>query len=597
MHYVALATDYDGTIAHNGDVDAPTLAALDRLRGASRKLILVTGRELDDLIRVMPRLDLFDMVVAENGAVLYSPATKQERLLAPPPPPAFAEALRRAGVSPLSVGRVIVASWEPNEGKVLATIREMGLELQIIFNKGAVMVLPAGINKESGLRAALDELEISPRNVVAVGDAENDFAFLDLCGMPVAVANALPRLKDAAALVTQGERGDGVAELVDRWLASDLADVDETNPRQHVPLAGPLDEGSDGLALVPVRQSLLLTGTSGGGKSTLTSGVLERLAAHDFQFVVLDPEGDYEGMGDAVAIGSAATPPRPEDVLEVLRKTATSVAVNLLGVQLADRPGYLAGMLPELLALRERTGRPHFIVVDEAHHMLPATWDPGATALPSGLKGFMFVTVKPEALSPRTLDCVDRAMAVGADALAALTAFAAVHGLPVPGGEAGVELGEVLTLSRTDPAPRRFKVIPGTAERRRHVRKYAEGKLGDDKAFFFRGPDDALKLRATNLVMFLEMADGVDDATWQWHRTRGDYSAWLETSIKDAELSAELHDIEQSAAPPDDARPAGPWRDRAALHAAGLTAAGEGQPGRPSTFLAMMVRWISDDPP
>jgi len=226
MHYVALATDYDGTIAHHGEVDPPTLAALERLRGASRRLILVTGRELDDLIRCMDRLDLFDLMVAENGALLYWPATRQERTLAAPPPPEFAERLRAAGVQPLSVGRVIVASWEPNEGKVLTTIRDMGLELQIIFNKGAVMVLPAGVNKESGLRAALEELEVSPRNVVAVGDAENDFAFLNLCGMPVAVANALPRLKDAAALVTQGERGEGVAELVDRWLADDLADVD-----------------------------------------------------------------------------------------------------------------------------------------------------------------------------------------------------------------------------------------------------------------------------------------------------------------------------------------------------------------------------------
>jgi len=126
----------------------------------------------------------------------------------------------------------------------------------------------------------------------------------------------------------------------------------------------------------------------------LTTGLLERFSERDFQFVVMDPEGDYEGLGDAVAIGSATAPPRPEEVLEILRKTASSVAVNLLGVKLEDRPGYLAGLLPELLALRERTGRPHFVVVDEAHHMLPATWDPGATALPGGLKGFLFVTVR-----------------------------------------------------------------------------------------------------------------------------------------------------------------------------------------------------------
>ena len=305
---------------------------------------------------------------------------------------------------------------------------------------------------------------------------------------------------------------------------------------------------------MPVRQSLLLTGTSGGGKSTLTTGLLERLSEHDFQFVVMDPEGDYEGLGDAVAIGSANDAPRAEEVLEILRKTASSVAVNLLGVKLEDRPGYLAGLLPELLAHRERTGRPHFVVVDEAHHMLPATWDPGATALPSGLRGFMFVTVRPEALSPRTLDCVDRALAVGDEARAALALFARAHGLPEPEGAAAVERGEVLTMSRTDPAARRYKVIPGTSERRRHVRKYAEGKLGDDKAFFFRGAEGKLRLRATNLVMFLEMADGVDDETWAWHRDRGDFSAWVESSIRDVDLAAELRGIEASRMPPDAAR-------------------------------------------
>lgn len=234
MHYVALATDYDGTIAHNGEVDEPTLAALERLRGASRRLVLVTGRELDDLIRCMPRLDLFDIVVAENGALLYWPATKQERTLAAPPPPEFAQRLREAGVSPLSVGRVIVASWEPNEGKVLATIRDMGLELQIIFNKGAVMVLPSSVNKATGLAAALQRLDIDPRHVVGVGDAENDHAFLKTCGCAVAVANAIPALMREADIVTEGERGAGVAELIDRMIATDLQDITALHERVQV---------------------------------------------------------------------------------------------------------------------------------------------------------------------------------------------------------------------------------------------------------------------------------------------------------------------------------------------------------------------------
>ena len=49
----------------------------------------------------------------------------------------------------------------------------------MIFNKGAVMILPSGVNKATGLAAALEELGLSPHNVVGVGDAENDHAFLE----------------------------------------------------------------------------------------------------------------------------------------------------------------------------------------------------------------------------------------------------------------------------------------------------------------------------------------------------------------------------------------------------------------------------------
>jgi hypothetical protein len=46
-----------------------------------------------------------------------------------------------------------VATWEPHQATVLEAIRELGLEHHIIFNKGAVMVLPPGINKAAGLEA------------------------------------------------------------------------------------------------------------------------------------------------------------------------------------------------------------------------------------------------------------------------------------------------------------------------------------------------------------------------------------------------------------------------------------------------------------
>src|SRR5262249_37067687 len=125
---------------------------------------------------------MFDRVIAENGALDYDPATEKERLLGPEPSPQFVARLRQMGVSPLSVGRCIVATWEPHETTVLQVIKELGLELQIIFNKGAVMVLPPGVNKAVGLAAALNDMQLSAHNVVGVGDAENDHAFLCACG-------------------------------------------------------------------------------------------------------------------------------------------------------------------------------------------------------------------------------------------------------------------------------------------------------------------------------------------------------------------------------------------------------------------------------
>ena len=186
---------------------------------------MVTGRELPDLQSVFAHLDVFDLIVAENGALLYDPRTDTRTPLAPAPPPRFVEALRERGVGPISVGAVIVATWEPHEATVLAVIKDMGLELDVIFNKGAVMVLPSGVNKGTGLRAALGTLGLSEHSVVGVGDAENDHSLLGTSGFGVAVANALPALKDRADLVTQRDHGAGVVELMERILASDLADV------------------------------------------------------------------------------------------------------------------------------------------------------------------------------------------------------------------------------------------------------------------------------------------------------------------------------------------------------------------------------------
>jgi HAD superfamily hydrolase (TIGR01484 family) len=164
MLFCALASDYDGTLARDGRIDEPTLEALRRFKATGKKLILITGRELADLRAVFEHLDDFDAVVVENGAVMYLPATHEERPLAAPPPERFVASLRAKGVKPLSVGRSIVATWTPNESVVLETIRELGLDWQLTFNKGAVMCLPPGINKAS-CRRTMSWASAMPRTI------------------------------------------------------------------------------------------------------------------------------------------------------------------------------------------------------------------------------------------------------------------------------------------------------------------------------------------------------------------------------------------------------------------------------------------------
>ncbi|MBW4697601.1 MAG: HAD-IIB family hydrolase [Aphanocapsa lilacina HA4352-LM1] len=548
MHYLALACDYDGTLATDGRVDDRTLEALERLRNSGRKLLLVTGRELDDLTRVFAHLELFERVVAENGALLYRPASKEAVRLGPEPPEAFVERLRERGVSPLSLGRVIVATWEPNETAVLEAIRDLGLELQVIFNKGAVMVLPPGVNKASGLAVALEELGLSAHNVVGVGDAENDHAFLRACECAVAVANALPMLKEQADLVTAGARGAGVIELVERLVDSDLEDLEPGIERHNILLGTGTDRSE--ISLRPYGTSVLLAGTSGGGKSTFTAGMLERVIEQGYQFCLVDPEGDYEQFEGSLVLGDSSQPPQPAKVLELLAQPDQNVIVNLLGVQLADRPGYFADLLPQLQLLRVQTGRPHWIVVDEAHHLLPSTWDPATLTLPHALQGMVLVTVHPESVSAAALLPVDSVYAVGEHPARTIAAFCERIGLSAPQLDPPkLQPGEVMAWDRhTGEAPYLFRIAPPRAERRRHLRKYAEGKLGEDRSFYFRGPQARLNLRAHNLELFRQMAVGVDEETWLFHLRSGDYSCWFREAIKDRDLAEEAARIEADRA-------------------------------------------------
>jgi hydroxymethylpyrimidine pyrophosphatase-like HAD family hydrolase len=545
MRYCVLALDYDGTIASHGSVSGDTIEALTRVKDSGRTLVLITGRHLPDLKNVFPSLEVFHKVIAENGALIYDPRTREERLLCEGPNQQLMDLLTKRRV-PFSPGRCILETWEPHHLPVLEAIKELGLDLQVIFNKGAVMVLPSGLNKASGLAAALSDLRMSAHNTVSAGDAENDLPSLTASACGVAVANALPTLKERADFVTRESNGEGVRELIDQLLADDLASLDSRITRHALTAGTPVTDGKTDLRINPGRKSILVVGPSASGKSTAVSGIIEQLAEQKYQFCLVDPEGDYENFAGAISMGSPKERPDPDAVIKTLEPPGQNVVVNLLAISVGDRPGFLQTLLPRLAELRSQTGRPHWVILDEAHHMLPPSWSPVAASFPIEFEGMIFITVHPDRVSPVALRSVDVVIATGDSASDSIAQFTAAIQVEPPAREQiSPKPGQALVWFRREGTTvKLIKVHLTKGERRRHRRSYAEGELSAEQSFYFRGPGNKLNLKAQNLMIFMQLAEGVDEETWKYHLRRNDYSKWFREKIKDDKLAADTEAVE-----------------------------------------------------
>jgi len=553
MQYHALAADYDGTLATDGVVDPQTVDALRRLRESGRRLILVTGRIVEQLRQVFPQIRLCDIVVADNGAVLYEPETDKVHPLVERPPQEFIEELARRGVPRIEVGDVIVATWEPHETTVLQTIRDLGLELQIIFNKGAVMVLPTGVNKATGLKAALTKLCLSHHNTVGVGDAENDEAFLKLCDASVAVDNALDVVKKQVDLVMRGARGAGVSELIDQILDNDLRQL-HRRPGRGFSIGTDLENRDIRIPVYGTR--VLVTGEPAGGKSLFALSVLEQLMDQCYQTVVIDPEGDYQELKEPVILGTLEKTPAVEEVLQVLNDPDKSCVISLFGTPTAEQPPVFASILRALMEHRSRTGRPHWYLIDEAHYPLSARWQLAEDLHLEELRSAMFITAFLDQLPEKILRGADLFVAIGEDPAKHLAEYCQLLGEDPPKIAPPADRQEHRALAwwRRDGGPAWFKRLPPPGDYQRHRHGYLDGDMDPEDRFYFRGPDGKLNLAAQNLLLFLQMADGVDDGTWQFHLQGGDYSRWFRDAIKDVGLSNLAREVEASPVAPAESR-------------------------------------------
>ncbi|HEU5324083.1 MAG TPA: HAD hydrolase family protein, partial [Methylomirabilota bacterium] len=426
----------------------------------------VTGRTLPDLRAVCPEVDaMFDAIVAENGALVYFPDDREIRTLGAAPEPALVEALRRHEV-PFALGASIIGTREPFAEAALAAIRVTGVERTLVFNKGSLMLLPGGVTKGTGLEAALAALDLSPHNMAGIGDAENDHAFLAVSECAVAVADAVPALRERADYVTRAPAGAGVVEFVEEHLLRDLVDIVPRLERHHLALGRRADGSPVGLPAHGTR--LLVVGPSGTGKSTLTGVLVERVVDAGRSVLLLDPEGDYQTLAElegVVVLGGRAEQalPAPEEIQQLLRQRRSSLVLDLSALTRPEKVAYATAVLAAVAAVRSSTGLPHWLLIDEAHHMLPAEGSPAVALLGGASDSVCLTTLSSDLLAPELRPFATAVASTELETFrAALRAVAAGRRLPGPLpvlDGAPLEPGEMaLACLAREPAAVRLRV-------------------------------------------------------------------------------------------------------------------------------------------
>lgn len=497
-YFHAVAVDYDGTLTRSPRPTREVLEAVATVRDSGYRVVLVTGRILSELRSDFPDVDQhFDCIVGENGAVLSS--RHGTRVLAPSVDTALEYDLRTQGI-PVRRGEVLLATNSIHDEFVTSVIDRLGLECQIVRNRGALMVLPAGVNKGSGLSEALADLGISLHNTVGIGDAENDHSLLDVCEIGVAVGDAVPSLRARADLVLTGE--DGLA--VRAFLAGPfLAGLPGTPSRRRTIALGMYDDGTT--ATVPAsRTTLAIHGASGSGKSYLAGLIAEQLIQLDYTICILDLEGDHLAIGGlhgAIAVGGREPLPPPAQVDRLIRQGFTSVVIDL-SLQAPDaKRRYALAILDQLRQTRDAVGLPHWIIIDEAH--VPIAGGLRHWWSESDESGICFITYRPELLAPELDRYADFVITAQADHLATLR-------------------------SRGEDGPgREFAATGRSTAHVRHWHKYIEGQLPAERRFYFRDRDGLTGRSAGNLLEFRDEIRHASADTLRHHGTHGDFSRWL----------------------------------------------------------------------
>lgn len=557
MHLMTLACDLDGTLTEHGAIDSATWAQLGRAKTAGWRLILVTGRLFDTFISTGPFAETFDAIVAEDGAVVCFP---HRDIVTLPFGRLPDELRRRLDVLPIPLerGLAIVATRIPHDQVVFDLLRATGGGATVEYNRGAVMVLPPGATKGTGLQYALRELGISARSVVACGDAENDRSLLGQAEFAVAVANATPELKEQADLVLAAPAGEGVRYLIDQLLRGRVPPHRCRPERQLL-----LGEQTDGapLRLDPftvLDGTLGIVGSSGAGKSWLAGLLAEAMLQQGYQLVLIDPEGDYRTLRafpHTLLLGGegGGLPPVP-DVIVLSEYTEVSLVLDLSPTAPDARQRYVTELLRELWCLRAAHGRPHWLLVDEVQSFCPPEGSEATGLLHELMRqgGVGLVSYRPSLVAPDLLAAINHWLFTRmewSEEQAVLAPLLQRH----PGWPALSE--QLSTLARGqaylclgagpggEAAPQllSFRTGPRAVPHIRHLHKYLRAALPREKRFYFHDSRGRfLGVVAANLWEFWQALGTLPLESLEYHLKRGDFARWIDGVLSDHELARQI---------------------------------------------------------
>jgi hydroxymethylpyrimidine pyrophosphatase-like HAD family hydrolase len=551
MKLSVLALDYDGTLTHDDWLDAPIREAIAEARRRGVAVMIVTGRRLDDLRRVAGPLHFVDGVVAENGALVHFPDGGLTTTLAPPVPPAFIARLQHEGID-FQAGQCLIGADADAAPRILHLIRELELPIVLVFNRRRVMAIAQGVSKATGLRAALEAVRKSPRNAIAVGDAENDHELLRFAEVGAAVEWGSPSLRAAADLVISGAGPVAVADFIRRVAATGrLPSVPRARRRL---MLGHTDDGRE-FSLAVRGRNVLVMGETKSGKSWLAGLLCERLILHGYSLCVIDPEGDYRTLGalpGVTVLGGEDEPPTPRALLHALRYPDESVVIDVSGMEHHAKLAYIRSVLPTVNVMRRRTGIPHRIVVDEGHYFLGDAVT--HKLLDLDFNGYTVVTYWPSQL-PRDLVAAAEVILVTRESNPAEIDALRHHCAAC--AHLDDSAWEVLQTLRIDQAAALPVTIEAEANLQvftigerltphvRHRQKYVDVPVSDAQAFVFHARDRPRMARAHTLREFVMVLDDFDAAQADGYLLRGDFSRWIGDVFGDRALARDIQTHEQ----------------------------------------------------